>query len=147
MAYITAHLEPITYFHTHLKHELRLRLSETRPEFHRLHKLDKIAGLRPDFSPPQQSFLVMASSAAATAVRRAVAKIAPPASSGVRQFHATGAKRYSDDYIHADHMYNITAMKNRKLKMGVGVFGSLAIGIMVPIWAVQFQMKKAGGGV
>ena len=66
---------------------------------------------------------------------------------GVRQFHATGAKRYSDDYIHADHMYNITAMKNRKLKMGVGVFGSLAIGIMVPIWAVQFQMKKAGGGV
>ncbi|KAG0600948.1 hypothetical protein M758_11G073100 [Ceratodon purpureus] len=110
----------------------------------------RIAHHTPGFFTPQQSVALMASSVAASAVRRAVSKvaaIAPPASSGVRQFHATGAKRYSDDYIHADHMYNITAMKNRKLKMGVGVFGSLAIGIMVPIWAVQFQMKKAGGGV
>lgn len=66
---------------------------------------------------------------------------------GTRQFHATGAKRYSNDYIHADHMYDITAMKNRKLKMAVGTFGALAIGIVVPIWAVQFQMKKQGGGL
>ena len=66
---------------------------------------------------------------------------------GVRQFHATGAKRYSNDYIHAEHMYDITSMKNRKLKMGLGVFGSLGLGIMVPIWAVHFQLKKSGGGV
>jgi hypothetical protein len=66
---------------------------------------------------------------------------------GIRQFHATGAKRYSNDYIHAEHMYDITAMKNRKVKMAAGVFGSLAIGIMVPIWAVQYQLKKAGGGM
>ena len=66
---------------------------------------------------------------------------------GIRQFHATGAKRYSDDYIHAEHMYNITGIKNRKAKMAAGVFGSLTIGIMVPIWAVQYQLKKAGGGM
>ncbi|XP_024356743.1 uncharacterized protein [Physcomitrium patens] len=94
----------------------------------------------------------MASSATASAVRRLVSKVATTAptsaaTSGTRQFHATGAKRYSNDYIHADHMYDITAMKNRKLKMAVGTFGALAIGIVVPIWAVQFQMKKQGGGL
>lgn len=63
---------------------------------------------------------------------------------GTRQFHSTGAKSYSNDYIHAEHMYNITGMKNRKVKMFVGVFGALAIGTIVPIWAVRFQMKKQG---
>jgi len=64
---------------------------------------------------------------------------------GTRQFHATGAKRYSNDYIHAEHMYDITAMKNRKVKMALGVFGALAFGTVVPIFAVHFQMKKQGG--
>jgi len=89
----------------------------------------------------------MASSASVSAVRRVVSKVAAttPAVSGTRQFHATGAKRYSNDYIHAEHMYDITAMKNRKVKMALGVFGSLALGTFVPIWAVHFQMKKQGG--
>lgn len=48
-----------------------------------------------------------------------------------------------DDYIHAEHMYNLPAMKHRKLKMGIGVFGVLAIGTFVPIGAVIFQQRKA----
>lgn len=64
---------------------------------------------------------------------------------GTRQFHASGTKHYGDDYLHAEHMYNVQGMKNRKLKVFLGSFGSLALGIMVPVWAVQYQMKKQGG--
>jgi hypothetical protein len=42
-------------------------------------------------------------------------------------------------------MYDIQGMKSRKLKVFLGTFGALAIGIMVPIWAVQYQTKKQGG--
>ncbi|CAM6023084.1 unnamed protein product [Sphagnum balticum] len=90
----------------------------------------------------------MASSATATVVRRLATKLAksPTASvSGTRQFHASGPKHYGDDYLHAEHMYNIQGMKNRKLKVFLGSFGSLALGIMVPVWAVHYQMKKQGG--
>ncbi|KAH9538619.1 hypothetical protein CY35_15G016100 [Sphagnum magellanicum] len=90
----------------------------------------------------------MATSSTASAVRRLATKLAPSSTitvSGTRQFHASGPKHYGDEYIHAEHMYDIQGMKNRKLKVFLGTFGALAIGIMVPIWAVQYQRKKQGG--
>jgi hypothetical protein len=48
-----------------------------------------------------------------------------------------------DDYIHAEHMYNLPAMKNRTLKMALAVSAVVGIGTAVPIVAVIFQQKKA----
>ncbi|BBM98718.1 hypothetical protein MPTK1_1g15700 [Marchantia polymorpha subsp. ruderalis] len=58
---------------------------------------------------------------------------------GRREFH------YSNDYIHAPTMYNITAIKNRKLKFGVAVFGGVAVGIIVPMYAYCLQQNRAKG--
>ncbi|CAM6082778.1 unnamed protein product [Calypogeia fissa] len=86
----------------------------------------------------------MANAAAITVVRRLVssAKSASPAKIGNRKFHSSGPKKmadhghsdgsmYSNDYLHAPHMYNFTGMKNKRLKMGFMVFGSLAIGVNI----------------
>ena len=76
---------------------------------------------------------------------------------GSRPFHTTGTKQMGgggghaghadhdnyDDYLHAEHMYNLPAMKNRTLKMGLAVFAVVGIGTAVPIVAVIFQQKKA----
>ena len=56
--------------------------------------------------------------------------------------HGAGHDNY-DDYIHAEHMYNLPAMKNRTLKMGLAVSAVVGIGTAVPIIAVIFQQKKA----
>lgn len=37
-----------------------------------------------------------------------------------------------DDYVHAPNMYNITAMKSRKLKFGLGVAGVVGGGAAIP---------------
>ncbi|KAH9559623.1 hypothetical protein CY35_06G069000 [Sphagnum magellanicum] len=63
-----------------------------------------------------------------------------------RKIHATTARHYAEDYIHAEHMYNLPSMKQRKVKMFIAVFGSLFFGAAVPIWAVRFQLKKQGPG-
>jgi hypothetical protein len=65
-----------------------------------------------------------------------------------RTFHASATKllQYSNDYIHAPTMYDITKMKNRKLKFGLGVFGGVAFGTFVPIFAVFHQQHKANAG-
>ncbi|CAM6105154.1 unnamed protein product [Calypogeia fissa] len=97
----------------------------------------------------------MANAAAITVVRRLVssAKSASPAKIGNRKFHSSGPKKmadhghsdgsmYSNDYLHATHMYNFTGMKNKRLKMGFMVFGSLALGAAVPIYATHFQLTK-----
>lgn len=75
---------------------------------------------------------------------------------GNRKFHSSGPKQmadhghsdgsiYSNDYIHAPHMYNFTGMKHKRSKMAVMVFGSLALGTCVPIYATHYQMAKSGG--
>eukprot|EP00250_Pteridium_aquilinum_P035017 c8465_g1_i1 orf=126-431(+) len=78
---------------------------------------------------------------------------APKQISGVKQLHTSASKQMSsshdshshsyDDYLHAEHMYNLPNMKNAKLKMGLAVFAVVAIGTGVPIFAVHFQQKKA----
>ncbi len=61
--------------------------------------------------------------------------------------HATTPKGYDNDYIHAETMYNITTMTNRKAKFGTLVFGGVIVGIAIPLVACSFQQKKARGGV
>lgn len=103
---------------------------------------------------------LMANAMATTVVRRLVssAKSAVPAKLGNRSFHSSGTKQMADhghghsggslysnnEYIHAPHMYDFTNMKNRRVKMGFMVFGSLAIGTTVPIYATHYQLKKQG---
>lgn len=100
----------------------------------------------------------MANAVATTVVRRLVssAKSTSPAKLVNRNFHSSGPKKmadhghsdgsmYSNDYIHAVHMYNFTGMKNKRLKMGFMVFGSLAVGIVVPVYATRYQIQKSGG--
>ncbi|KAJ7561281.1 hypothetical protein O6H91_03G021700 [Diphasiastrum complanatum] len=97
--------------------------------------------------------------ASASAAVKAVKHLAPTLGAsgasriGSRALHAGGIKQtsehggsYGADYLHAEHMYNIPAMSHRKLKFGLGVFGALAIGIGVPIFAVVFQQKKQSAG-
>ncbi|KAL3685678.1 hypothetical protein R1sor_003700 [Riccia sorocarpa] len=96
----------------------------------------------------------MASSLAVGVLRRlsSTTKNAVP-SLGKRGFHSAGAKQgahgggsggelYSNDYLHAPHMYDLPAMKQRKLKMGLLVFGGLAFGSVVPIIATEYQKSK-----
>ena len=46
-------------------------------------------------------------------------------------------------YLHAPNMYNITAMKHRKLKFGAACLGIVGAGIGVPYLAVHWQISKA----
>lgn len=66
----------------------------------------------------------------------------------LRNIHAPKTKQYeySNDYIHAPTMYNLTQMKGRKLKFGILVFGGVAAGTLLPIFAVCFQQNKAAAG-
>ncbi|KAL3158239.1 hypothetical protein ABBQ38_010491 [Trebouxia sp. C0009 RCD-2024] len=50
-----------------------------------------------------------------------------------------------DDYIHAEHMYSLSKMPHRKLKMGLACSGLLVAGAGIPIAAIQFQLAKARG--
>ncbi|KAL3503903.1 hypothetical protein ACH5RR_033744 [Cinchona calisaya] len=68
-----------------------------------------------------------------------------------RGFHSTGVKRMGGGhthghdepyYLHAKHMYNLDRMKNQGLKMTLGVFTAVSIGVAVPVYAVIFQQKK-----
>ncbi|KAG6547010.1 hypothetical protein Mapa_011627 [Marchantia paleacea] len=99
----------------------------------------------------------MASSLTIVALRRVATttKTLVP-SVGKRSFHSSGARlggheggssgeMYSNDYLHAPHMYDIPNMKQKSLKMGLLVFGGLALGTAVPIVACQYQQKKTGG--
>ncbi|VVA13697.1 PREDICTED: SLL1 [Prunus dulcis] len=72
--------------------------------------------------------------------------------SGTRGFHSTGVKRMGGHghdepyYLHAKHMYNLDRMSHQKLKVTLGVFTAVSIGVAVPIWAVHFQQKKTASG-
>ncbi|KAG0584893.1 hypothetical protein KC19_3G243300 [Ceratodon purpureus] len=73
---------------------------------------------------------------------------------GIREFHtskqnelhASKNQMYSNDYIHAETMYNLTAMTGRNVKFGALVWGGVATGIFVPLIACSFQQRKAKGG-
>ncbi|GBG68959.1 hypothetical protein CBR_g3658 [Chara braunii] len=82
---------------------------------------------------------------------RRLAASAPARRVATRSFQ-TGTKPkasggYGDEpaYLHAEHMYDLPSMKNRKLKMGLLVFGGLGFGIAVPLFAVAVQQQKAKG--
>ncbi|THU50246.1 hypothetical protein C4D60_Mb06t18140 [Musa balbisiana] len=68
------------------------------------------------------------------------------------EFHATSMKRMGGHghdepfYVHAKHMYNLDRMKHQKLKVTLGVLSAFGIGVIVPIYAVIFQQKKAASG-
>lgn len=65
-----------------------------------------------------------------------------------RGLHSTGVKRmggHAHDapyYEHAKHMYNLDKMKNQKLKVTLGTWTVVAIGMGVPVFAVLYQQKK-----
>lgn len=63
-----------------------------------------------------------------------------------REVHTTSSRGYSNDYIHAETMYNLTAMTNRKMKFGALVWGGVFAGTVIPLIAVSFQQAKARGG-
>ncbi|XP_009596242.1 uncharacterized protein LOC107819024 [Nicotiana tabacum] len=70
-----------------------------------------------------------------------------------REIHSTGIKRMGGGhghdepfYLHAKHMYNLDRMSHQKLKMTVGVWSAVAIGVIVPVYAVVFQQKKTASG-
>lgn len=66
---------------------------------------------------------------------------------GARTLHVSKilTEKYSPEYEHAETMYNLPAMKNRKMKFGIGVFGSVAMGAILPVVACNFQQRKAKG--
>ncbi|KAK4559585.1 hypothetical protein RGQ29_008701 [Quercus rubra] len=68
--------------------------------------------------------------------------------SAKRGLHSTGVKRMGGHghdapyYEHAKHMYNLDKMKNQKLKVTLGTWTVVAIGMGVPVFAVLYQQKK-----
>ncbi|KAL6772041.1 hypothetical protein ACKKBG_A28740 [Auxenochlorella protothecoides x Auxenochlorella symbiontica] len=77
------------------------------------------------------------------------AKVARTASRAVRSFtsssKAASGGHHEPDYVHAPSMYNLPAMKNRKLKFGLSVGGVVALGIALPVIACQWQQIRARG--
>ncbi|XP_009624725.1 uncharacterized protein [Nicotiana tomentosiformis] len=69
-----------------------------------------------------------------------------------RGIHSTSVRRmgghghHEPFYLHAKHMYNLDRMSNQKLKMTLGVWSAVAIGVIVPVYAVVFQQKKTASG-
>ncbi|XP_006350336.1 uncharacterized protein [Solanum tuberosum] len=69
-----------------------------------------------------------------------------------RGIHSTSVTRMGGHghdepfYLHAKHMYNLDRMSNQKLKMTLGVWSAVAIGVIVPVYAVVFQQKKTASG-
>ncbi|CAD5178562.1 unnamed protein product [Musa acuminata subsp. malaccensis] len=87
------------------------------------------------------------------ALPRSGGSILPPLNLLVtHEFHATSMKRMGGHghdepfYVHAKHMYNLDRMKHQKLKVTLGVLSAFSIGVVVPIYAVIFQQKKAASG-
>ncbi|PSC76783.1 RNA-binding domain-containing [Micractinium conductrix] len=64
-----------------------------------------------------------------------------------RGFHSSSAAQSGGgaDYEHRTNMYELWNMKNRKLKMGLGVGAVVSLGIAIPMVAVQLQFWKAKG--
>eukprot|EP00227_Mantoniella_beaufortii_P012570 CAMPEP_0197575038 /NCGR_PEP_ID=MMETSP1326-20131121/580_1 /TAXON_ID=1155430 /ORGANISM="Genus nov. species nov., Strain RCC2288" /LENGTH=96 /DNA_ID=CAMNT_0043137733 /DNA_START=51 /DNA_END=341 /DNA_ORIENTATION=- len=90
----------------------------------------------------------MSSSALVNGVRRALAQRSSAAAT--RSFRSTAPKRYEAGsngepaYIHAPEMYDIGAMKYRKLTIGTAILSIVLIGGSIPVYAVHFQQTKAG---
>ncbi|KAK9743295.1 hypothetical protein RND81_03G229900 [Saponaria officinalis] len=69
-----------------------------------------------------------------------------------REIHSSGTKMMGGHghdepfYMHAKHMYNLDRMKHQKIKMPLAVFSAVSIGVLVPIFAVNFQQKKTASG-
>ncbi|XP_024380202.1 uncharacterized protein [Physcomitrium patens] len=86
--------------------------------------------------------------------KRASPATMSPSGGLVRQLHAcrpnevraSGSRYYSNDYIHAESMYNLTAMSGRSVKFGALVWGGVLTGILVPLCACNFQQRKPRGG-
>ncbi|GJP84542.1 hypothetical protein CLOP_g14603 [Closterium sp. NIES-67] len=90
--------------------------------------------------------------AVANSARRVLTAAASEANVAVRRFHAAPARSAAAGgsgnepaYLHAYHMYDIPSIKNRKLKFGVAVVGSVTFAIAVPLIAVWHQQIKARG--
>lgn len=56
-----------------------------------------------------------------------------------------GFPHVQDDYVHAPNMYNITTMKNRKLKFGLGVAAVVVGGSAIP-WVGRVTCTDPIGG-
>ena len=54
---------------------------------------------------------------------------------------ARDARGRAQAYIHAKHMYDVGATKNRKLVFGVATAAIVLIGGYIPVFAIQFQVR------
>eukprot|EP00241_Pyramimonas_parkeae_P020822 CAMPEP_0114308816 /NCGR_PEP_ID=MMETSP0059-20121206/18288_1 /TAXON_ID=36894 /ORGANISM="Pyramimonas parkeae, Strain CCMP726" /LENGTH=87 /DNA_ID=CAMNT_0001432539 /DNA_START=85 /DNA_END=348 /DNA_ORIENTATION=- len=84
---------------------------------------------------------------AANAVRRVATAEAVPVLK--RSFNTSvpkmGNNPHEGPFVHAKHMYDLPNMPNRTLKWGLGIFGGVATGFGIPIFACWFQFTKAQG--
>ncbi len=53
-------------------------------------------------------------------------------------------KMITAEYIHAKEMYAIRDISSPKLIYGMGIAGGVALGVSIPIFAVNFQQAKGG---
>ena len=51
---------------------------------------------------------------------------------------------FRQHYLHAPEMYDIGAQKHRGLVFGGAVVFVVALGTFIPLFAVNFQQRKAG---
>ena len=87
------------------------------------------------------------SSALLNLARRAAAQA--PARVAARRGVSTSAPKFggADEpaYIHAEKMYDVGATKARPLVFGVATAAVVLIGGYLPVYACQFQNRKAAG--
>ena len=98
-------------------------------------------------APQQGSVALPMSSALLNLARRAAAQA--PARVAARRGVSTSAPKFggADEpaSIHAEKMYDVGATKARPLVFGVATAAVVLIGGYIPVYACQFQNRKASG--
>ena len=79
---------------------------------------------------------------AASAVRKAAVELAPKASRTLIPSRTASGGAHEPHYVHAEHMYELWNMKNRKLKFGLSTIAIVVSGFGIPVVAVWYSNYK-----
>lgn len=83
---------------------------------------------------------------AASALRRAASEVAPKVAAagqrGIASTRSAAGGSHDPHYVHAETMYEVWNMKNRKFKFGAGILAVVGGGTAIPLIACWYSQYK-----
>jgi hypothetical protein len=83
---------------------------------------------------------------AASALKRAASEVAPKVAAagqrGISSSRSALGGAHEPHYVHAETMYELWNMKNRKFKFGAAILGIVVGGFTVPLVACSYAQYK-----